>query len=56
MLGIAGIAMYLLKQDDRAWWIGSTMLIPFMLIVFWMVRDEPWRDIGSDSGGSVGPP
>jgi len=54
-LGVGGIALYLVKQDDRSWWIGSAMLIPFVLVVLWCVRDEHWRD-DSGGGGSFGPP
>lgn len=56
-VGIGGIALYLVKQDDRSWWIGSLMLVPLVVLVFWWIRDEPWGDDGGSAGpGAFGPP
>lgn len=57
-LGIGGIALYLVSQDGRSWWIGSAMLVPFVVVVFWWIRDEPWGDDGGSSAGAgpFGPP
>jgi hypothetical protein len=54
-LGVAGIALYLVNQDDRSWWMGSAMLIPFVVLVLWWIGDD-LRDGGGGGGGLFGPP